>query len=307
MRLSGGGVVRRHCRGRYDVRIDGHRVIFSVIRSALLSLALATLLLPGAALAGVQTIVVFAASSTKNALDEAIRQFTEQTGDKAVASYAATSVLARQIASGAPASLIIAADAQWMDYLQSGGFIQADTRVDLAGNRLALIRSSRFVVPANLLPVRVNMPLAQALSPDGRLAIADWRHVPAGRYARAALESLGLWAALADKLAPAGNVRHALALVARGESPLGIVYATDVYARDAGNRDASGRETRAGGSPPAVVQLGLIPGQMHPPIRYPAALTRTGATPQATALLAFLASPAGQAIFQQFGFAPVAR
>lgn len=238
---------------------------------------------------------MFAASSTKNAVDEAIEQFARASGIEAVASYAATSVLARQISRGAPADLVIAADAQWMNYLQTKQLVHAETRVNLASNQLVLIGSPGYRFADGLLPIRPNMPLSSALGRNERLALADPRHVPAGRYAKAALQSLQVWEGIAARVAPATNVRHALALVARGESPLGIVYASDVLAA-----------TQS--SPGSIRQLAVLPQNLHPVIEYPAALVRrteqrTQRTAQpAAALLAFLASSSGREIFLRYGF-----
>ena len=221
-------------------------------------------------------LLVFAAASLKNALDEAAASY----GKKVVASYGASSTLARQIENGAPADVFISADLEWMDYLEKKRLLAPGTRRDLLGNRLVLV--SPVINPLRLEP-SAGFPLAKALG-SGRLAIADPQSVPAGKYARAALQKLGVWNEVAARLAPADNVRGALAFVARGEAPLGIVYATDA------------REE------PRVVVAGVFPEDSHPPIVYPAALLR-GARPGARELLDFLASPAARAIFGKHGFA----
>lgn len=238
-------------------------------------LAALGMLLAGAACA--QTTLVFAAASLKNALDEAAASFTQ---GKVAVSYGASSTLARQVENGAPADLFISADREWMDYLDKKGLLAPGTRRDLLGNRLVLIAPAAR--PAKLDPAP-GFPIARALA-GGRLALADPAGVPAGKYAKAALEKLGVWDDVAGRLAPAENVRAALAFVARGEAPLGIVYATDA------------REE------PRVMVAGVFPEDTHPPIVYPAAVLR-GARPGAQAFLGFLASPPAKAIFRRHGFA----
>ena len=232
-------------------------------------LALALILV--ASIAGAQErLLVFAAASLKNALDEA----NAAAPVRVVASYAASSALARQIERGAPAQVFISADVDWMDYLEEKGLLVPGSRMNLLRNRLV------WVVPASsLLP---SDPVS-ALGESGRLALADPQHVPAGKYAKAALEKLGLWNAVAARIAPSENVRTALALVARGEAPLGIVYETDARAE------------------PKVKTAGRIDAELHPPIVYPAAGLR-GATPDARRYLAFLASPPVAEIFEKHGF-----
>jgi molybdate transport system substrate-binding protein len=233
-----------------------------------------------------EAVLVFAAASLKTALDATEPVCRESAGVTFRASYAATSALARQIEAGAPADLFISADLEWMDYAETHGLVRAGTRVNVAGNELVL------VAPAGRRPdlwIAPGFALADALG-DGRLAVADPATVPAGKYARAALESLGVWESVAGRLAPAENVRAALLLVGRGEAPLGIVYRSDAAAE------------------PAVAIVGEFPADTHPPIVYPAALTRA-AGDEAGRLLACLSSPAAQAVFARWGFdpAPVSR
>jgi molybdate transport system substrate-binding protein len=225
-----------------------------------------------------ERILVFAAASLKNALDEANGAFPS----RVVASYAASSALARQIENGAPAQVFISADLEWMDYVEKKQLLQAGTRRELLGNRLVLIAPARSKTELRISP---GFPLARALG-DGRLALANPEVVPAGKYAKAALEKLGVWESVARRVAAAENVRAALALVARGEAPLGVVYETDARAES------------------AVAVLDRFDPKLHPPIVYPAAVLR-GAGPQAAAYLAFLASPEGTAIFRRHGFAPL--
>lgn len=233
---------------------------------------LAVLVLAAASLAAQAqaSLLVFAAASLKNALDEANAAYDAPV----VASYAASSALARQIEAGAPAQVFISADRDWMDYLEKKNLLQAGSRRDLVGNRLVWIVPSSTKPPAD--------PLS-ALGASGRLALANPQYVPAGKYAKAALERMGLWQSLSSRIAPAENVRAALALVARGEAPLGIVYQTDA------------QEERR------VVVAGRIDENLHPPIVYPAAAVR-GAGTQAQRYLDFLASPRGMEVFEKHGF-----
>src|SRR5215472_9826585 len=171
-----------------------------------------------------EQITVFAAASLKNALDDTNAAFTKATGIEVVASYEASSALAKQIEQGAPADVFISADLRWMDYVAERKLINPDTRINLLGNKLVLIAA----VDSKLDQVTIGEDFDIAkLAGDGRIAVADVKAVPAGLYAKAALEKLGSWAAAEPKLAQAENVRVTLALVARGETPLGIVYETD--------------------------------------------------------------------------------
>jgi molybdate transport system substrate-binding protein len=232
---------------------------------------------------GAAEAMVFAAASLKEALDEVARRFDADTGHRSVLVYGASSVLARQIEHGAPADLFISADREWMDYLAARKLIDSKSRVELLSNRLVLISPSDSRIK---LAVARGFRLGEALGPD-RLAMADPDHVPAGKYARAALEALGAWAGVSGKLARSENVRAALALVARGETPLGIVYRTDAVAE---------RRVR-------VVEE--FPASSHPPIIYPAALTASSKSRAASRLLAFLRSPAVRAVWEKYGFGVV--
>jgi len=240
----------------------------------------ACLVAPGSFAQTGAAVTVFAAASLKNALDEAVAIHGQRTGTRVTVSYAASSALARQIEAGAPADLFISADLEWMNYLQTRQLIRPATRVNLLGNRMVLIapRDGR-----TNLAVERGMVLARALG-DGRLAVADPDAVPAGKYAKAALQALGAWSAVAPKLARAENVRAALAFVARGECPLGIVYATDAAAE------------------PRVRILGAFPAGTHPPIVYPAAMTATAKRAGAASLLQFLGSAAAKPVFEKHGF-----
>ena len=226
-----------------------------------------------------EPVYVFAAASLKGALDEVARAWP---GPRPVLVYGASSRLAQQIERGAPASIFISADQQWMDYLATRGAILPDTRRNLLGNRLALVAPRASTVQLRIEP---NMPLVQALG-GGRLALGDPAHVPAGLYARAALEKLGLWDSVRGRLAPAEDVRAALALVARGEAPLGIVYQTDAAAE------------------PAVRVVDRFDASLHPPIVYPLALVK-GARDAARDFAAYLQSSAAARIFIRYGFTPL--
>ncbi len=249
-------------------------------RFAGLNLALACLcavLMPAGARAA--DITVFAAASLAGALGEIETSWAMQTGHEAAISFAATSVLARQIEASGGADVFISADRDWMDYLEKRNLIDTRTRENLLGNHLVLIEpaSSRTE-----LAVAAHFNLAGALG-GGRLAVADTDSVPAGRYAKAALVALGAWTAVGDHLAKAENVRVALEYVARGETPFGIVYTTDAL------------------SEPRVRIAGTFPDDTHPPIIYPAALT-TDAKPLARLFLAYLNGPRARAVFLKDGF-----
>ena len=223
--------------------------------------------------------LVFAAASLKNAMDDIIKAYAEAGGGKVVASYAGSSVLARQIEAGAQADIFISADTDWMDYLANRGLINGQTRANLLGNNLVLIAPADSKIA---ITIGQNFPLREALG-EGRLAIADPESVPAGKYARTALTSLGVWGDVVDHTASAENVRVALAYVARGETPLGIVYETDAKQE------------------PKVRIVGTFPDNTHLPIIYPVALTRT-ATPEAARFLEFLHGDKAKAAFLKAGF-----
>jgi len=225
-------------------------------------------------------VMVFAAASLKEALDEQVGRFESAGRDRVRVAYASSSSLAKQIENGAPADVFISADADWMDYLAERKLIDPKSRVNLLSNGLALI------VPAGSA-VRVDLgrgfPLRRLLGTE-RLAIADPDYVPAGKYARAALESLGVWASVSDRTARTENVRAALALVARGEAPFGIVYRTDALAE---------KRVRA---------VAAFPASSHPPVVYPAALIAAGKVLIGAEFLAFLRSPASRLAWERHGF-----
>ena len=224
-------------------------------------------------------VTVFAAASLKNVMDDVGKAYLAKTHASARFSYGASSALARQIEQGAPADVFVSADTQWMDYVAARGLIVPGTRRDLLSNRLALIAPA---YSATKLKIGKAMPLAAALG-TGRLALAG-ADVPAGKYAQASLTALGVWDGVKDKLARAENVRAALAFVARGETPLGIVYDTDAEVE------------------PNVRIVGLIPDDSHPPIVYPVAAVAASRNPGTAAFLAFLDSSSARTLFRKYGF-----
>ena len=224
-------------------------------------------------------LLVFAAASLSDALEEVGRAFTAATGVRVAASYAASSVLAKQIEAGAPADAFFSADVAWVDYLEKRGLIQPSSRRDVLRNTLVLIAPADSTLRLRIAP---GFDLAGALK-GGRLAIADPDSVPAGEYARAALTRLGVWSRVSDRAVRGENVRAALAYVARGEAPLGIVYRTDAQAE---------RRVRV---------VDVFPEDSHPPITYVVALT-SRARPEAAQLVEFLTGDAARQIFVRYGF-----
>ena len=248
------------------------------IRIVLFAAAIAILSWSAAASDSSQ-ITVFAAASLANAVQDIGKAYEAKNGTKVVLSFAASSLLAKQIESSDGVDMFISADMEWMDYLEKRRLLAADTRKNFLGNRLVL------VAPADTktsLTIGRNFPLMKALG-NGRLALADPDTVPAGKYAKAALTSLGVWDSVADHLAPAENVRVALAYVARGEAPFGIVYETDARIES------------------KVRVAGVFPENTHPPIVYPVALTKD-AKSQAKAFLDYLNGPEARTVFEKYGF-----
>lgn len=255
------------------------RLAYGALTCALLCLALALAPATSAQARGKGPLVL-AAASMQESLSAAAKAWAAKGHPAPLLSFAASSALARQVASGAPADLYISADEAWMDYVAKKGRIAPGTRTDFLANQLVLIapKASRIA-----LAIKPGFPLARALG-KRRLAMADPDAVPAGLYGKASLKSLHVWTAVAAKIARGENVRAALALVERGEVPLGIVYKTDALASA------------------KVRVVGTFPASSHPPITYPIARLKTSTNPQAEAFRRFLISPAGEAIFARFGF-----
>ena len=227
-------------------------------------------------------LTVFAAASTTNALTE-IAKFYEAGGNGKVAlSFASSSTLARQIASGAPADIFLSADAEWMNYLEEKGLVDTGSRTNLLGNRIV------FIVPAassvQAITVAARLDLTAILGKDGRLSVGDPAHVPVGKYAKAALERLKLWSQVENRIAPAKDVRAGLVLVERGESPLGIVYASDAVISD------------------KVRVVDMFPLDSHPNIEYPVAALKTSNSGAALNFIKFLRTPQTKEIWAKYGF-----
>jgi molybdate transport system substrate-binding protein len=225
-------------------------------------------------------VTVFAASSLKNAVDDVSAAYAAKTGGLARVSYGASSALARQIEQGAPADVFISADTDWMDYLAQKKLIVDSSRRNLLTNHLALIAPA---ASQSQLQIGPGMPLAAALGADGRLSMAG-PGVPAGKYGQASLTTFGVWDSVKDKVAPAENVRSALAFVAQGEAPFGIVYDTDAKVE------------------PKVRIVGLFPDSSHPPILYPGAVVAASTNPDAARFMDFLRGREAAAIFRKYGF-----
>ena len=238
--------------------------------------------------ASAEEITIFAAASTKDAVEEVAERYAEVGGGEVRTVFAASSALAKQIAQGAPADLYLSANPAWMDYLAERGAVDAASRVDLLGNRLVLIvPRDGDAAPAGLgelSAAALGGVLDATLADDRRLAIADPSHVPAGAYAKAALAALGLWRSLAERAVRTADVRAALALVDRGEAPVGIVYGTDAR--------ISSR----------VRIVGWFPPDSHQPIVYPLALVAGPATDAARRLYDHLRSEDAAAVFRAHGF-----
>ncbi|HKL46856.1 MAG TPA: molybdate ABC transporter substrate-binding protein [Roseovarius sp.] len=244
-----------------------------------ISAMLAAALLP-ATVAQAESVTVFAAASMTNAMQEIEERFEAASGHELVVSLAGSSALARQIQQGAPADVFISANPGWMDRLESEGLIEEGTRFDLLNNSIVLIAHGRDAAPVEIGP---DMDMAGLLD-GGRLAMAMVDAVPAGIYGKASLASLGLWDGIAREVAQADNVRAALALVAAGEAPYGIVYATDAAASD------------------NVTVVATFPADSHPPIVYPAADVEGRDTEAETAFMEFLRGPEARAAFERQGF-----
>ena len=255
--------------------------MLQVRRRALFAVTAALLLAPLApAWAQSKDVVILAAASLKNALDDASAAWTKQTGKATRISYAASSQLAKQIEAGIPADLFISADVPWVDYVAERKLIKPASRFDFLGNEIVLIAGKDSKID---LKIDKGFALRAALG-EGRLAMGNIDAVPAGKYGKASLEALGVWPSVADRVAQAENVRMAMTLVSRGEAPLGIVYRTDAAAD------------------PKVKIVGAFPASSHPPIVYPMALLASSTNPDAEAFVAYLKSPAAMPFFEKQGF-----
>lgn len=228
-------------------------------------------------------ITVFAAASLTNALQEITEQYQQGKNVQVVSSFASSSTLARQIEQGAPADLFISADQQWMDYAIDKGQMVADSRYTLLGNDLVLIAARGAKLDKVAITTQTDWT---RLLDGGRLAVGDPDHVPAGIYAKEALQNLKAWPQLEPMLARANNVRSAMALVERQEAPLGIVYGSDAVASD------------------KVKAIGVFPADSHKPVEYPMAMVKGHDTPSVSAFYTYLKSPQAAAIFQRYGFSP---
>lgn len=248
-------------------------------------LCLATVLLLVSTVHGVSAqgdVTVFAAASATNALTEIGTMYEESGQDKAVFSFASSSTLAKQIENGAPADVFLSANAQWMDYLADKKMLVEESRKDLLGNRIVFIVPKASAVET--IAITPELDILALLGKDGRISVGDPAHVPVGTYAKAALEKLGLWNKVSDKIAPAKDVRAGLALVERAESPLGIVYASDA---------AISNKIRI---------VGTFPLDTHPNIDYPVAVVNTGKADAAKAFVDFMASDKAKEVWAKYGF-----
>jgi len=246
---------------------------------------LAVILLAGTPGASAQErVTVFAAASLKTALDAVNAACADDVGEPATISYAASSALARQVEQGAPADVFMSADLDWMKYLSDRNLIKTDTETQLLGNSIVLVAPADSKAEAKS---ENGFDLAHLLG-DGRLAMANVDAVPAGKYGKAALESLGVWASVESKVAQAENVRAALALVSTGEAPLGIVYKTDAAAD------------------PKVRVVAIFPEDSHPPIVYPVARTADSTASHTPAFLKCLQSAKAMKLFEAQGFTVLA-
>lgn len=235
-------------------------------------------------------LTVFAAASLKESLDAAAKAWEAAGHGPVRVSYAASSALARQIEQGAPADVFFSADLDWMDALQAKGLVDTGTRRELLGNTLVLVAPARAGPEAVRVELEKGVDLRPLLGPRGRLAMALTASVPAGKYGKAAFEHLGVWDALAPRVAEAENVRAALLLVSRGEAPLGVVYGSDARAD------------------PGVRVVATFPAGSHPPIVYPVAALEQARHADAAAFVRWLGGEDAAAIFRRHGFtAPPAR
>lgn len=252
----------------------------SPARTAIAAIALALAFsAPRAALA--EEVVVFAAASMKNALDEVAAGYMKATGNTVTISYGGSNALAKQIIEGAPADIFLSAAVNWMDEVEKAGLVADGMRTNLLGNTLVLVAHGGSAAPVEIKP---GLDLVKLLN-GGKLSMAMVDSVPAGQYGKSALESLGIWAAVEPSVAQSENVRAALAFVSSGEAPFGIVYSTDAVA------DKN------------VSVVATFPAETHKPIVYPGALLKGAADPADKAFFEALSGDAADAIFSKQGFA----
>lgn len=228
-------------------------------------------------------LLVFAAASTTDAITEISKLYEERGLGKVTSSFASSSTLAKQIEQGAPADVFLSANEKWMDYLEERQLLAVGSRVNLLRNRIVLVVPADS--PARDLELKEGQSLLPLLGADGRLAVGDPEHVPVGIYGKQALENLGMWQEIKDRIAPAKDVRAGLALVERAETPLGLVYESDVASSD------------------KVRVIGVFPQGSHPDIVYPAAVIAAGDIDAAGDFIKFLLTPEALAIFKKYGFA----
>lgn len=236
----------------------------------------------GSSAAAETELLVFAAASTTDVITEIGDLYMARNLGLIKPSFASSSTLAKQIASGAPADVFLSANPKWMDFLEEKNLLFQETRFDLLGNRIVLISPADSAL--GQIDVAPGFSLADLLGKDGRLSTGDPDHVPAGMYGKEALQNLGVWDQVKDRLAPMKDVRAALVLVERGEAPLGLVYATDA---------AVSKKVRV---------VGTFPADSHPPIVYPLAAVSGGKTSEARQFMDFLKSPEARAVFEKYGF-----
>ena len=260
------------------MNINRHSWVKFVVASA--AAAFVTLASFAAPAAAQEKVTVFAAASMKNALDNANKAWGAQGGREVTVSYAASSALAKQIESGAPADIFISADLDWMKYLSDKKLVRQETRFNWLGNRIVLVAAKDAAKPVDIRP---GFDLAGLLK-GGRLAMGEPNAVPAGKYGKAALEKLGVWSSVEKRVASAESVRAALAFVSRGEAPYGIVYQTDAAAD------------------PGVAIVGTFPADTHPAIIYPIAILSESKSKDAPAYLDYLTSNKAAPFFEKEGF-----
>jgi molybdate transport system substrate-binding protein len=246
----------------------------------LIAFAAAALIRPAAA---ADTLTIYAAASLTDAINEIDAAYQKKTGVEVKASFASSSTLAKQIEQGAPAQVFASADTKWMDYLDKKNLIDDASKKNLLGNALAVIAPSDSAIGPQSISARFDWP--KFLGADGKLAVGDPDHVPAGIYAKEALTNLGAWNALQSHLARADDVRGALAFVERAEAPLGIVYVTDARVSH------------------KVKIVGVFPPSSHSPIVYPFAIVKNAGSPVVTAYFRYLTGPQAASVFRRYGFA----